>query len=62
MRTAPKFLLAAALAAAATAAAAMPAPGEPTLDEIRRLTERFRDVDVAYGHSMAPRIPQDRGR
>lgn len=47
MRTASKFLFAAALAAMATAAAAMPAPGEPTLDEIRQLTERFRDVRVA---------------
>ena len=27
--------------------AATPGPGEPTLSEVRRLTERFRDVDVA---------------
>ncbi|HEX5744304.1 MAG TPA: hypothetical protein VFX84_02525, partial [Candidatus Saccharimonadales bacterium] len=40
-------LFAAALPALASAAAAMPAPGEPTLDEIRQLTERFRDVRVA---------------
>ena len=48
-----KLLFAAALAlsaAAATYAAGPnphPAPGEPTLGEIRRATERFRDVKVA---------------
>ena len=35
------MILAAALAAAA------PAPGEPTLDQVRAATERFRDVKVA---------------
>lgn len=30
-----------------SAAAPMPAPGEPTLDEVRAATERFRDVNVA---------------
>src|SRR5688500_16225241 len=48
-----EILLAGALAAGLTAAAAAaaaeptPGPGEPTLDEVRRLTERFRDVKVA---------------
>lgn len=44
-------LAAAAVACALNAAAAMtdpkPAPGEPTIDEIRQATERFRDVNVA---------------
>src|SRR5688500_8503503 len=30
-----------------TRTASSPAPGEPTLDEVRRATERFRDVNVA---------------
>ena len=30
-----------------TRTAFSPAPGEPTLDEVRRATERFRDVNVA---------------
>jgi hypothetical protein len=34
-------------AAAMEAAAPLPGPGEPTLDEVRALTERFKDVDVA---------------
>ena len=48
-----EILLAGALAAglaAATADAApspAPGPGEPTLEEVRRLTERFRDVKAA---------------
>ena len=29
------------------AAPASPSPGEPTLAEVRKLTERFQDVDVA---------------
>lgn len=35
------------LAACATSALADPAPGEPTLAEVRKLTERFQDVKVA---------------
>lgn len=35
------------LAACATSALADPAPGEPTLAEVRKLTDRFRDVKVA---------------
>ena len=31
----------------ASAAAASPGAGEPTLEEVRKLTERFRDVDTA---------------
>jgi hypothetical protein len=31
----------------AAAPATTPAPGEPTLDEVRTLTDRFRDVNVA---------------
>lgn len=34
-------------ALAATAPAPVPAPGEPTLAEVRAATERFRDVNVA---------------
>src|SRR5688500_18202206 len=30
-----------------TRTASSPAPGEPTLDDVRRATERFRDVNVA---------------
>src|SRR5687768_18253426 len=45
------IVFAAALGAWATATntrpASSPAPGEPTLDEVRRATERFRDVNVA---------------
>lgn len=33
--------------AAASKARLMPSSGEPTLDEVRQATERFRDVDVA---------------
>lgn len=44
-----KILIAALLAATA------PAPGEPTLDEVRTLTERFRDVNVAIAEGyVAP--------
>lgn len=32
---------------AAALAAAAPGPGEPTLDEVRAATDRFRDVEVA---------------
>jgi hypothetical protein len=39
--------LAAGLAAATTDAAPAPGPGEPSLGEVRQLTERFRDVKVA---------------
>ena len=45
------LVVAGALGAWATATnartASSPAPGEPTLDEVRRATERFRDVNVA---------------
>lgn len=48
MRFAPKALITLALAGAATAALACPKPdAEPTLDEVRKATERFRDVRVA---------------
>jgi len=41
--------VAGALSAAGSAAASgpRPGPGEPTLAEVRRLTERFRDVNIA---------------
>ena len=35
------------LAAACAPAATTPGPGEPTLEEVRQLTERFQDVNVA---------------
>jgi hypothetical protein len=35
------------VAVSGAAPAASPSPGEPTLDEVRRATERFRDVNVA---------------
>ena len=45
------IMFAGALGAWATASntrtATSPAPGEPTLDDVRRATERFRDVNVA---------------
>src|SRR5688500_15726000 len=43
------LVFAGALAAGGAAAAQAPAPGqgEPTLADVRRLTERFRDVKVA---------------
>ena len=48
MRFAPKVLLPLLLAGAATAALACPEPAvEPTLDEVRKATERFQDVRVA---------------
>lgn len=48
-----KILIAALLAAAAPAPA--PGPGEPTLEEVRSLTERFRDVNVAIAEGyIAP--------
>jgi hypothetical protein len=34
------------------ARAAAPAPGEPTLEEVRRATERFRDVNVALAEGF----------
>lgn len=34
-------------APAATPAAPVPGPGEPTLDEVRALTEKYKDVNVA---------------
>ncbi|WP_296597737.1 hypothetical protein [Phenylobacterium sp.] len=42
-----RALLGLILAACATGAFAAPAPGEPTLTEVRKLTERFTDVKVA---------------
>jgi hypothetical protein len=45
--TLAKAVLGLILAACATGASADPAPGEPTLAEVRRLTARFRDVKVA---------------
>lgn len=48
MRFAPKVLSPLVLAGAATAALACPDPAaEPTLDEVRKATERFQDVRVA---------------
>lgn len=47
MTHAAKAALGLILAAFATAAQAGPAPGEPTLEEVRKATERFRDVNVA---------------
>lgn len=48
MRFTPKFLLPLALTGAATAALACPDHNvEPSLDEVRKLTERFQDVRVA---------------
>jgi hypothetical protein len=44
--------------AAALAAVAAPAPGEPTLDEVRTLTDRFRDVEVALAEGYV-RDPTD---
>src|SRR5687767_15209404 len=35
-----------------------PAPGEPTLEEVRRATERFRDVNVALAEGYI-RDPSD---
>ncbi|MFL6845824.1 MAG: hypothetical protein ACJ8ER_13180 [Allosphingosinicella sp.] len=46
------------IAAAALAAAAVPGPGEPTLDEVRALTIRFRDVNVALAEGYV-RDPGD---
>ena len=48
------FMIAAALAAAAPA----PAAGEPTLEEVRTLTQRFRDVNVALAEGYV-RDPTD---
>lgn len=42
-----KAVLGLILAACATSALADPAPGEPTLAEVRELTDRFKDVKVA---------------
>ena len=36
-----------AVVGSAAAGGPRPGPGEPTLSEVRRLTERFRDVNVA---------------
>jgi len=47
MTHASKVALGLILAAFAAAAQAGPAPGEPTLAEVRKATERFRDVRVA---------------
>jgi len=44
--------------AAALAAAAAPAPGEPTLAEVRALTARFRNVEVALAEGYV-RDPTD---
>ena len=33
-----------------------PAPGEPTLDEVRQATERFRDVKVALAEGYTERV------
>ena len=41
------ILIAAAMLGATTPATYAPAPGEPSLDQIRAATERFRNVDVA---------------
>src|SRR5687768_13605773 len=41
-----------------TRTASSPAPGEPTLDEVRRATERFRDVNVALAEGYI-RDPSD---
>ena len=49
------FMIAAALAAAAAAA---PASGEPTLEEVRALTDRFQDVNVALAEGYV-RDPTD---
>lgn len=43
---------------AAALAAAAPAPGEPTLDEVRTLTARFRNVEVALAEGYV-RDPTD---
>jgi hypothetical protein len=43
---------------AAALAAASPAPGEPTLDEVRTLTARFRNVEVALAEGYV-RDPTD---
>lgn len=43
---------------AAALAAAAPAPGEPTLDEVRSLTARFRNVEVALAEGYV-RDPGD---
>jgi hypothetical protein len=43
---------------AAALAAAAPAPGEPTLDEVRALTDRFRNVEVALAEGYV-RDPTD---
>jgi hypothetical protein len=43
---------------AAALAAASPAPGEPTLDEVRTLTARFRNVEVALAEGYV-RDPGD---
>jgi len=55
-----EILLAGALAAglAAADAAPQPAPGEPTLAEVRQLTERFQDVNVALAEGYV-RDPGD---
>jgi len=45
--TQAKAVLGLILAACATGAFADPAPGEPTLAEVRQLTDRFRDVKIA---------------
>jgi hypothetical protein len=68
MKTGYKFLTltlvaigaAGALAAARSVAASGPRPGpdEPTLSEVRRLTERFRDVNVALAEGYL-RDPND---
>ncbi len=41
-----------------TLAAVQPGPGEPDLDEVRRLTARFQDVDVALAEGYV-RDPMD---
>ncbi len=43
---------------AAALAAAAPAPGEPTLDEVRKLTARFQNVEVALAEGYV-RDPTD---
>ena len=66
MNITPAAVLASTLLAVAASAAAQPAPtttsrpgqGEPTLEEVRRLTERFRDVKVAIAEGYV-RDPMD---